>query len=84
MIDEADLDGDGNINYEEFITVVLNKVSFLLKQFHRKKLSFRATKETKRRRRKKARRKRRHTETWGHSKHFLENKVNEIHILIKT
>ena len=37
MIDEADLDGDGNINYEEFITVVLNKVSCLLKQFQRRR-----------------------------------------------
>ena len=31
MFEEADLDGDGNINYEEFISVVLIKVSFSLK-----------------------------------------------------
>ena len=34
MIEEADLDGDGNIDYEEFIYVVLNKLIFLNNQFN--------------------------------------------------
>ena len=91
MIEEADLDGDGNINYEEFISVVLIKVSFSSKTIYLEKLSFRAPKETRRRskknvrrRKKNPRRKRKDTAAGGHSKHFLQNKVNEFAILIIT
>ena len=71
MIDEADLDGDGNINYEEFITVVLNKVSFLLKQFLQEKTKFQGNQGNKKKKEEESKKKKKTHRNMGSFKTFF-------------